>query len=300
MAGWPGWKPRTWRRRIWITGTAATLAALGILIGLLVAPSGSPLAQPSGSTLAQRSFPQPTGLFAVLDAATAVTLGWNAYAGGSEPDQFEILEDGQKIATVPGNQANYDVTGLSTGTSYLFSVTAVIGGSRSQPSAPVTAVTGSGPVTSPDQVQVAEAAFNWTGMAYVTETYGSDDFFELVGTSRDESWSVDSNCGGEPCDATLNGSIDGVRFTIALVRSGATYTGSATVDDYFDACGDSSQADYQEATVSIQLTANRARMVHGQWSVTAFAGTVAWDVPAALGGCPSSDYQMQVQDDGGS
>ena len=290
------WKPRTWRRRIWATGAAATVAALATLIGLLVAPPGSPLAQPSGGPLTQTNlrFPPPTGLFAVLDSATAVTLGWNAYPGGSEPGQFEILEDGQKIATVPGNQANYEVTGLSTNTDYLFSVAAVIGASRSEPSASVTAITGSGPATSPATLQAAEAAFNWSGTVNVTETFSSDSYWRKVGDSWNyDSWSSTSNCGGKPCDATLNGSIDNVGFTIDLIRSGATYTGSAAADHYYDDCG--SASDYQEATVSVKLTANSARMANGQLSITGFAGTVMWDVPAIPGGCPTSHYQMQVQ-----
>jgi serine/threonine protein kinase len=295
--GRPSWQQTlSQRRRIWAGGTAAVvMAVIGILIGLLAAPSGDPLPQTkSGASLGQTNprFPSPTGLFAVLDSATAVTLGWNAYPGGSEPDQFEILENNEKIATVPGDQVSYEVTGLSTSTAYLFNVAAVTGASHSASSVPVTAITGSGPATPPAMLQVAEAAFNLTSMVDTKVTFSSDDYWN-VGDSWSESWAITSDCGRKPCDARINGNIDGVGFTVDLIRSGATYIGSGAVDNYWDTCG--STSDYQEATVSIKLTANSARMAHGQWSITGFAGTVAWDVLALPGGCPPSLYQMQVR-----
>jgi len=286
------------RRRIWAGGTAAVVTAvIGILVGLLAAPSGDPLPQTRpGAALAHTNvrFPSPTGLFAMLDSATAVTLGWNAYPGGSEPDQFEILEDGAKLATVPGDQVSYEVTGLSAGTAYLFNVAAITGASHSASSAPVTAITGSGPATPPATRQVAEAAFNLTSMVDIRVSYSSDDYFKVAGDFWTESWAITSDCGKKPCDAQINGNIDGVGFTVDLIRSGATYTGSGAADHYYDTCRSTSV--YQDATVSVKLTATSASEENGQGTITGFAGTVTFDVPAVPGGCPASLYQMQVQD----
>lgn len=278
------WKPWPRRRRIWATGAAATVAVLGILIGLLVAPSGSPLAQ------TRATLPQPTGIFAVQTAASSATIGWNPYARGLQPNQYEILENGKPITTLPGNITNYTITGLSKDTGYQFRVVAVTGASHSVPSTAVTTYTNA--IASPNALQLADATFNWDGETLYKETYGSDTYWQSNGHTWQDLWDISSNCGERACDAALSGAIDGISFNANLARSGATYTGSAAINDMWLDCLHTSK--YEHTTLSIRLTATSVANGNGQSTITAFTGTVTWDVPPLPDGCAGSLYKMQV------
>lgn len=278
-------KPRaSRRRRIWAAGAAATVAVLGTVTGLLVAASGP----------ASAALPQPTGLFAVPGAGTAVTIGWNAYASDPKPGQFEILENGKKLTTVPGNQTNYEVTGLGKGSYDEFSVIAVADASHSAPSPPLTVVPGY--INSPTTLRVADAAFTWIGSANFTEIVSSDNIWIKAGDTWENPWSVISNCGSQACGATLYGVIKGVPFTTTLHRIGATYTGSVAINDYF-ICGTSTSSNHRKSTLSIKLTATSAAKKGGKWAITAFTGTMTIKMPydpKPAPGCPPTLYRMQV------
>jgi serine/threonine protein kinase len=283
--GEPLRKPK--RRRIWVIGAVAAVAVLGTVTGLLVAPSGSPSAHPGQLTAA--TLPQPTGLSALTATESSITLGWKASASGSGPGRYEILEYGKEVASVPGRQARYEVTGLSEDTAYQFSVIAVTGASRSVPSRTIFAST-----VASAPPPLADVAFNWADSVNYKETASSDSYFKKVGDTWQDAWNVSSNCGAQACaTATLDGAIDGISFAATLTRSGTTYTGSAPIDNYWLDC--LHQSNYENTRLSIKLLVTRAGTVNGpQWSITAFTGAVTWDVPALPDGCAGSLYQMQV------
>jgi Protein kinase domain len=278
-AGRSLWRPRTWRRRGWAAGAAAAVAALGTVIGLLVAHASTP------------TLPAPTGLFAVQTTATAITLGWNSYKSGLVPDQIEILENGKKIATVAGYNSNYEVAGLRKDAAYHFSTVAVSGSQYSAPSPSYNAINGH--IAPRVPLSLADAAFNWVGTVSYKETYSSDHYWaERVGATWQDPWQVSTGCDTQACDATLDGSVDGISFTATLHRLGAMYTGSAPVNEYF-ACGN--KGDYQKSTLNINLTVTKAAKNGAQWRMSSFKGTLNWNVPYDPNpGCAASLYQMTV------
>jgi predicted Ser/Thr protein kinase len=277
-------KPWTTRRRVRVTGVAAAVAVLASVVGLLVAPSGHPAA--TAPTL-----PPPAGLFAVQTTATAVTLGWNSYSNKLLPDQIEILENGKKIAAIPGYYTNYKVAGLRKDTAYHFSTVAVIGAHHSSPSPSYNVINGH--ITPQGPLSLADAAFNWVGTVSYKETYSSDDYWiEHVGDKWQDPWDVSTGCDLQACDATLDGSISGISFTATLHRFGAMYTGSAAMNKFFSC---SNGSNYQKSTLNIHLTVTKATNVGGQWFITSFKGTLTWNVPYDPNpGCDASLYQMTV------
>jgi len=81
----------------------------------------------------------PTGLTAAAAGSTAIALDW---AGNSEPDLagYNVYRGGIKIASVASS--GHDDTGLSPGTAYTYTVTAVdASGNESTASAPAAAAT---------------------------------------------------------------------------------------------------------------------------------------------------------------
>jgi serine/threonine protein kinase len=266
------------RRRVWAVGAAAAVAALGTVISLLVAPS------------APAPLPRPTGLLANKETETSVTLAWHAYASGPQPNEYEILENGKKLVSVPGRQTKYQVNGLSSDTAYQFSVIAVTGASRSLPSVAILVNT-----TVPPAPPLADAPFDWIGTVNEQLTATSDSFWKTKGDTWQDQWNISSNCGWKVCaEATLNGAIDGVAFTATLIRSGLTYTGSTAIDNFWLDCFHTSN--HEDSTLSIKLTGTREGQTYGSttWTISTFKGTAIWNIPALPDGCPASLYGMQV------
>jgi hypothetical protein len=283
------WKPWTRRRRIWATGAASAVAVFGAVIGLLVAPSGHTAALAGHATAP--TLPAPTGLFAVQTTATAVTLGWNAYKSGADPDKIEILENGREIATVPGFYTNYEVTGLRKDAAYHLSTIAVIEGHYSAPSPAYNFFNGH--IAPQVPLSVADAPFNWIGNVNYKETYSSDDYWvgEQEGTWQDP-WELINRCDSQACDTILYGEISGISFAATLHRSGVMYTGATPMNQLFTC---SIANNYQKSTLNIELTATKASDGSGQWTVTAFKGALTWNVPYDMKTqCSASLYKMTV------
>jgi hypothetical protein len=140
--------------------------------------------------------------------------------------------------------------------------------------------------------QIAVADFDWSGDTDTEETFSSDSYWQRTGTSWQDPWSITADCVGQACGATLDGSVDGVDFDANLARSGATFTGSAAISNFWLDCMNTKK--HEHTTLSIRLTATSAAREDGQWTITAFAGTVIWNVPALPDGCAGSLYRMQV------
>ena len=283
---WTG-RPRTRvNSRLGAVGAFAAVAALGTVIGLLAAPSGHPAALASAAPTtspAGQNLPAPTGLSVDQATQTSVTLSWNAQAGAAS-DKYEISENGKDLASVPDDQTKYQVTGLSAHTAYQFTVAVVTSTGRSAPSAAVVATTAA--------VQsLADVIFD--GAVHSQETASSDSYWQKVGATWEDTWYITASCARPACAATLNGSVNGTAFTATLTRSGmTTFTGVAAINDYWFDC--LHQTNYEDTTLSIKLTATREETGANSLTVSAFTGTMTWDIPALPDGCAGSLYQMRV------
>ena len=276
------WRTWTERPRFWATGGATAAAALAAVIGLLVTPSGG-LPARSGQ-LASAVLARPTGLTALQETETSVTLNWNVPPGGARPGEYEILENGHELVSVSGNQSTYQVTGLSANTAYQFSVVAVTSSGRSAPSAAILAATTA-------QGPLADVVFD--GTVTSRETVGSDSYWQKVGATWTDTWYITANCGRQACvAAALSGSVNGISFTATLARSGTTYTGVAAIDNFWLDC--LHQSNYEDTTLNIKLAATRQEIRPGSLTVSAFTGTMTWNVPALPDGCAGSLYRMAV------
>jgi hypothetical protein len=290
-------RPWTRRRRVWMSTAVAAVAALGTVIGLVVAPSAAtspPLAAASRSAgpISSSGFPEPgrpTDLVALTQTVSSIEIGWAGNADGPKPGTFQIFKDGKQVTSVPGTATSYEVTGLSPGTAYQFIVIAVIGDVRSAPSSTITVSTD---VSSPSLV--AAAPLSWDGIVVSHETASSDSYFEPVGATWDDNWDLNSNCGAKPCATTLVGSVDDWQFNAVLSRNGAVYSGSATVNGDWDCTGNPL---YLNGTLHITLTGKTAGTPysHKQQSITSFTGTMTLDIPPRYGCAGSSTYQMQFR-----
>jgi serine/threonine protein kinase len=272
------------RRRAWVVCAAAALAVLGTVTGVLAASSGPSVPSASGPVGADPPGP-PTNLMPVTQAVSSIAISWQGNVSGPAADSFEILKDGGEVTTVPGDTVKYEVTGLSPGTAYRFSVIAIAGDSRSAPSSTLTVSTYA---SSPSQV--AKAPLNWDNNFISTrETASSDSYFKPVGATWEDIWTLSSNCLTKPCDSIIDGSVDDWSFNGNLSRDGAVYSGSTTVD------GDWGCGGVVTGTLHITLTGKTAGIPFPdtELTITSFTGTMTLDVPARPG-CAASTYQMQV------
>ena len=227
---------------------------------------------------------RPTGLTALQETETSVTLNWNVPPGGARPGEYEILENGHELVSVSGNQSTYQVTGLSANTAYQFSLVAVTSSGRSAPSAAILAATTA-------QGPLADVVFD--GTVTSRETVSSDSYWQKVGATWTDTWYITANCGPQACAAAaLSGSVNGISFTATLARSGTTYSGVAAIDNFWLDC--LHQSNYEDTTLNIKLAATRQEIRPGSLTVSAFTGTMTWNVPALPDGCTGSLYRMAV------
>ena len=295
------WRPRTRvNRRLGAAGAVAAVAALGTVIGLLAAPSGhpaalagqadgpasaAPTASPAAPTTspAAPALPAPTGLSVVAATQTSVTLSWKAPPGGGRPSEYEISENGTGLVSIPGYQTKYEVTGLDANTAYRFSVVAVTSGGLPTLAADVATATA-------DMPPLAETVFD--GPVHSQVTFSSDSTWQDVGATWDDQWLISADCGRPACAVILNGSVDGMTFTATLTRSGTTFTGAAPINNYWQDCLNAGS--YEDSTLTIKLAATQEEVRADSFTVSAFTGTMTWNVPAPPDGCGGSLYQMRV------
>ncbi|GAA1659740.1 PHB depolymerase family esterase [Catellatospora bangladeshensis] len=124
----------------------------------------------------------PTGLSVTGVTDTSVALSWTAVSGATG---YHVYRGGTKLTSSPVTGAAYTATGLSAGTAYTFTVTAVSASGESGQSAPVSATTTGGttpPVcyTASNYAQVAAGrAYHSLGYAYAN---GSNQNMGLYNT----------------------------------------------------------------------------------------------------------------------
>ena len=89
-----------------------------------------------GSTGENTGIPQPTGLSASATGPTSVSLSWNSVPNATT---YWIIRNGYTPAIVPAT--SYIDNGVSAGTTYTYSIAAVVNGVRGPISASVTVTT---------------------------------------------------------------------------------------------------------------------------------------------------------------
>jgi Fibronectin type III domain len=144
----PPKQPNRWRNR-WPILAVAAVVVVGLIAGLFVwAPWHKvPVA--------------PTAVHAQSPTATSVLVSWSPSSGGATINQYLILRDGTQVGSVPASQTSYVDNGLAPGTRHQYTIIAVSGTQRSQPSksVPVTTIT-------PSPVGLAVGQATWTSVQF--------------------------------------------------------------------------------------------------------------------------------------
>lgn len=110
----------------------------------------------------------PSGLSVVNVTDYTISLQWNAVADATG---YHVQRNGAQITTNPVTQTKYTDTGLSTGTTYQYTVTTVAGGGSSAPSNVVSATTTgpppplASPVLRLDGTSSSTAAISWNAVS---------------------------------------------------------------------------------------------------------------------------------------
>ena len=114
-------------RRGWVTGSLAVAAVLGVVVGLLLwSPWSTPV-------------PGPTGVRAEATTATSVRVTWSS--PGTNADGCLVRRDGTSVGSVSLPATSFLDTGLTPGSTYRYTLVAVAGDARSEPSAAIAAKT---------------------------------------------------------------------------------------------------------------------------------------------------------------
>ncbi|RCG27830.1 esterase [Sphaerisporangium album] len=119
-----------------------------------------------GGTQPPPALPAPTGLTVTGTTTTSVSLSWNAVSGASG---YNVYRNGAKVTASPASGTTYTDSGLTSGTSYTYAVSAVTSsGAEGARSGTVTATTtGSGGAC----VTASNYAHTVAGRAYASFGY---------------------------------------------------------------------------------------------------------------------------------
>jgi len=239
----------------------------------VVAVSDGAESGPSATLTSQTPPLQPTGLAVASSSNSSLELSWHGPAAGPAPDHYEILRNGTEVTTVPGTVTTYTDQGLSPDTPYSYQVVAVTGSVHSQASAALASVYTSKPAMS-------DAVLDYTGT--VTEkmlsvTPAAPGWTFKLGATKTDSWTMTPNCTSGPCSVTLDGAYNGYTYSTTLTQSGATYTGSTTLKDYYYCIATTNTF---SATLNISITVNNASTQNGAWTATSFTGRETVNAPA--------------------
>jgi large repetitive protein len=245
----------------------------------------------SSFTTSATSAPSEPQAVTATPAAGSVRLAWSAPAsnGGSAITDYTIessSDAGTTWATITRSASTataFVVTGLTTGTSYVFRVSAknVVGSST--PSSPTTAVKPVGKPPAPTSLAVtagnANAALTWT--APVLSDGSSVTDYVVAYSSNGATWTVFSDGVSTSTSASVAGLTNGVAYTfkVAAVNVAGTGTYSAVSSSVtpFTTPG---------APTNVAGVPSDGRVV------------LSWTVPSSNGGSPITDYVVQYSTDG--
>ncbi len=150
----------------------------------------------------------PTGLEVLSVTGSTITMGWSASSDNVEVTGYRIFMDGSEVGT--SVTTTFTVSGLSSNTSYLFSVSAFDGASNeSSPSPPVSGSTGA-PDTEPPTVPTGLKVINTTSNSISIIWNSSVDNVQV------EGYRVFAN-------GLLKGESATNSYTITELRPGITY-----------------------------------------------------------------------------
>ena len=213
---------------------------------------------------------------------------WSGPPTGPAPDQYEIVQDGQVVGSVPGNVTHYRDGGLAPATSYQLQVIAVRGGQHSRQS-PVLNVT---TVTPP--VSAAALSGAWTASYKTTAVNPPDPSSSIgkVGAKWTDPWTFVPRCPAGACNVTLSGTFDGAAFTSSLTRAGAIYTGTAGLDNWAYCVKPSNKV---QVTLHFHIQVQGAKVRGLAWRASSWAGTVIVDFAStAAGNCSADTFNVSV------
>ena len=230
-----------------------------------------PASAPSSSVTPNPPLPgAPTAVSATAGNSTAL-ISWTALSGASGSVTYTATSSpGSLSCTSSGTSCT--VTGLTNGTAYTFTVTAVNSAGSGPSSTPTSAVTPNPPLPgAPTAVTVTAgngtALISWTAPA---------------GTAGTVTYTVTSAPGGLTCSTT------GTSCTVTGLTNGTAYTFTVTASD----SGGTGPA----SAASSPATPNIFAVAEGPANVTVTPGnqevTIAWGAPANTGTGAISSYNV--------
>ena len=178
---------------------------------------------------------QVTNVTAVEGGSTSANVTWSAPASGGNPTQYKITpfigSTAQTPKTVSASVTNATVTGLTTGTTYRFTVQALNPNGSGPASAQSNAVTPSGPVapSAPTGVKAqpatASARVTWTGAdSNGDSAITSQTVTPYIGSAAQTPVQV----GASATSATVTGLTNGATYTFKVTATNGVGSGPAS------------------------------------------------------------------------
>lgn len=244
------------RRRRWGLAALAAVVVLGLAAGLVV---WAPWIPPPVL--------RPAGLKAGPATATSVTLRWSRPPTGPLPDKYLIWSSGTMTGSAAGTATSYRQRGLTPASTYYYRVVAVRDGKHSPASAVLTLSTFTPPVS---QARLQDAWHITARNTYIKNF--------TVKHGRKLFWTFTPACATGPCDVTLKGQIDNVRYvSIKLTRRGAVYQGQAV--DHSVPCGSGATSIPDPLTLKVRIHVTAAAAEGQAWVAGSWRGTLTATSP---------------------
>jgi hypothetical protein len=247
----------------------------------VLASSGTARSEPSDELVATTLPAMPTGLKASARTTSTVTLAW-AFPAESAVESFAVLRGGDQVGTVTGTARAYVDKGLIPGTKYTYTVVAVSGGQRSAEPVGITVATVTPPVADGRLV----GSYDVDGT--VTKSTAGITLGSAAALGQDvwSTWTFTPKCTTGACDAVLAGRLAGHSFTMALVRKGAVYTGTAKA--HVSHCEGLTGPIPVTNTLTLQLTVRTAGLRSSVWSANSWAAALKLTSPYTAAGTSGS------------
>lgn len=191
----------------------------------------------------------PTGLSTTALSTSAINLSWGA---ASDPDNsgsqisYTVYRNGSEIGTTAAGATSYSDTGLSTGTSYTYTVSAADpAGNTSAQSSSASATTQANPDTTPPTVSISSPAAGIVAGSITVSATASDPV--VAGQTNSGLALVTVSIDGSVFATSTTGTISRLLDTTTLTNASHTITAIAK-----DNAGNSS------LTASVSITVNNA------------------------------------------
>lgn len=241
--------------------------ALAAVIGVAVVASREDAEGPTLVAPSEALMPAPPAGLDARSSKFRVTLEWTP-GGGGVSQGYTVYRDSEVVGVIRGQQfPGFVDDELSPGTRYHYVVKAS-GGDYGAESAGTSIVV----TTSPASPAIARLAGIFAVKLHVDSSYGLTG--AVGGTA---AWRMVPKCSHGPCSSRIidvNGPMPG----IDLQRTAAVYDGTAPGKTGFR-CGSLTIS----GTFHTHLRVTEASSVGGRWRATELSGTLATNMPEALG-----------------